>query len=273
LRSCGRLEDPFLVETARTASQKHLLAISQRVAIGETITEVLIERGDRIVALSTVNNAGARFSDAAHRTLVERAKDDTDLAISAWSRADIPHQKLLQLFSVASDNVRLRLEAADRSKAQFIRDLMTGVANEAQDQMRAHSPDYVEAQRQVAALHRAGELSELSFHQFATARQFHATTVALSIMCDLPIGTCERAMTQDRPELILMLARATRLSWDTVRAILRLRAGEKGMSPADLEAALISFTKLKHETALKALQFLRVRERAAASQPDPTGYQ
>jgi uncharacterized protein (DUF2336 family) len=272
LRSSARLDDPTLVATAMAASQDHLLAISERATISEAVTDVLVERGDRIVALSTVCNAGARFSQAGHGILVERSKDDEELAVGVWSRTDVPHHQLLKLFSQVTENVRQKLEAADRGKTHYIRDMMVGVANEMQNQMRAKAHDYVEAERQVSALYRAGELNDAKVLAFASSGHFDATTVALSILCDLPIGACERAMVQDRAELVLMLARAVGLSWETTKAILRLRAGEANVASKDLVQCLNSFTKLKADTAGKALQFLRMRERAAISNPGPSAF-
>jgi len=273
LKASSRLDDPTLVERAQTGSQAHLLAISQRASIAEAVTDVLVERGDRIVALSTVNNAGARFSSAGHRILVERSKDDEDLAVGVLSRDDMPHHQLLKLFSVASENVRRALEAADRHKTLFIRDMIAGVSNQMQDRLREQARDYIEAERTVAELHRAGKLDEDALRSFAAAGRFDEATVALSILCDLPIGACERAMVQPRAELVLLLARAIGLSWNAAKALLLLRAGADGMAPANIDQSLNAFSKLRPDTARKALQFLRLRERAAISNPGATGYQ
>ena len=54
-----RLDEASLVENARTKSQKHLFAISRRRALREPVTDVLVERGDRSVAISVAGNAGA----------------------------------------------------------------------------------------------------------------------------------------------------------------------------------------------------------------------
>jgi hypothetical protein len=108
---------------------------------------------------------------------------------------------------------------------------------------------------------------------FASTGRFDETTVALSMLSDLPIGACERAMAQERAESILMMARAIGLSWETAKAILRLRAGQKGISPSEMELCLSSFSRLKLDTARKALQFLRFRERAAVSNASPGAYQ
>lgn len=266
LAKSTRLEDDVLVESAKTRSQEHLLAISQRASLSEVVTDVLVERGDRVVALSTVGNAGARFSDSGRTRLVERSKDDDELAAGVWSRTDIPRHHLLKLFTAASENVRRTLELADRRKTGLIRDIVAEVSNQIQARLRAGSRDYIAAQSTVSMMHEAGELNEIAVARFAAAGAFDETTVALSILCDLPIGTIERAMVQDRSELVLLLAKAIGLSWPTTKTILALRAGPGGLSPHAREESLASFTRLQPETANKALQFLRLRERASLTQ-------
>lgn len=267
LKRSERLDDDALVASARTSSQQHLLAISQRPTLSEAVTDVLIERGDRTVALSTVNNPGARFSDDGHKILVERSRDDNELAVAMWSRQDVPRPHLLKLFTLASENVRRALEAADRQKTNLIRDLVVDVSNHFQDQMRAHSDQFSEAHRIVSALHHAGELNELKVREFAMGGKFDETTVALSILCDLPLGASERAMVQYHSELLMLLAKAIGLSWNTTKAILSLRAGLHGNSTSECEESLASFSRIRHETASKALQFLRLRERASIPKP------
>ncbi len=49
LTKSNRLEDDGLIEIARTKGQGHLLAISNRDALSDALTDVLIERGDQAV--------------------------------------------------------------------------------------------------------------------------------------------------------------------------------------------------------------------------------
>src|SRR4030081_2708201 len=98
-------------------SQGHLLAVSRHKTPAEPVTDVLVERGNREVAVSTAGNMGARFSDFGYSTLVQRARSDGGLALSVWSRPEIPRQHLLALFAQVSESVRAKLEAADPTKA------------------------------------------------------------------------------------------------------------------------------------------------------------
>src|SRR5262249_22152442 len=76
LRHSERLDESLLVDTASTRGQQHLLAIAQRKALSESVTDVLVARGDREVVRSVAANQGARFSNAAFRALVTRSSAD-----------------------------------------------------------------------------------------------------------------------------------------------------------------------------------------------------
>jgi uncharacterized protein (DUF2336 family) len=272
LTSSERVDEPCLVATARMGSQQHLLAIARRVVLSEIVTDVLLERGDHAVAHTTICNAGARFSDAGCRLMVERSKDDDELAAGVWSRVDIPRPHLIRLLTIASESVRRKLEAVDRTKAEYIRDMVAAAAAGIQDDIRAESREHGEAWTTVTGMQRRGELDESRLRAFAIDGRFEETTAALALLCDLPIGTCERAMTQDHDDLVLLIARAIGLSWETTKAILRTRA-PNGLSQFDSERALMSFGRLKPDTARKAVNFLRLRERAALTNPAPAAYQ
>ena len=263
LRGAAGLDRATLVESAMTKSQEHLLAISRRADLPEVVTDVLVERGNREVALSTAGNAGARFSDQGYATLVERSQADCDLAVRVWSRAEIPRQHLLRLFADASENVRSMLNAADRGKAALIRDMVANAAERFQAESRQRSPEYAAADAAVRSLHKFGGLSVSKLAEFARGGKFDETTIALSILSNLPIGLVERAFTQDPSEQILVLAKAMGLSWDDTRALLLLKPGHKAAAD-DLDLCGARFGRLRSETALKIIQFYRLRERAAS---------
>src|SRR5258708_13479842 len=70
LRESEQLDDNALIATATTKSQSHLLAISQRKSIGETVTDVLVARADQEVGISVASTSAARFSHFAFLHLV-----------------------------------------------------------------------------------------------------------------------------------------------------------------------------------------------------------
>jgi uncharacterized protein (DUF2336 family) len=57
----NRLTDDDLIENATTKSQDHLFAIAQRLKLSETVTDVLVERGNERVVHRVVRNKGPAF--------------------------------------------------------------------------------------------------------------------------------------------------------------------------------------------------------------------
>src|SRR5271169_4800882 len=86
LAHSDQLDDDTLIAGAKTKSQDHLLAISQRKLLSEGVTDVLVERGDQQVVVSTAANSGARFSEFGYTRLITRAGADDELALTVWSR-------------------------------------------------------------------------------------------------------------------------------------------------------------------------------------------
>ncbi len=70
LEQSPRLPEADLVDIARTKSQAHLLAISGRTGIAESVTDELVRRGDRHVVRSVADNRQARLSERGFTTLV-----------------------------------------------------------------------------------------------------------------------------------------------------------------------------------------------------------
>ncbi len=258
------IDEATLIEGAKTKSQDHLYAISLRDTIGEAVTDVLLERGGTEVVRSTAKNPGAKFSDFGHTTLVTRSREDGELALRVWSRSDIPRQHLLSLFAAASEDVQRQLETADRQKVQLYRYLVAQAKSQIQTTMRENSSSYAQARPQVEALHRAGGLNGESLASFAKAEKFDEVTIALSLLCDLPVGHVERAIVHHRADHLMVLAKAIGLSWETTRAILQMRGPAKSVSATEMESNGLSFAKLQQKTAVSAMHFYRLRARAEA---------
>jgi uncharacterized protein (DUF2336 family) len=262
LKRSESLDEDTLILGAKTKGQDHLFAISQRSRLSENVTDVLVERGDQKVVISTAANAGARFSDFGYTKLVSRSKNDSELALLVWARPEIPREYLLTLFESASEIVQRRFETADRSKAKLVHEMIKQAADQLQTSLRDYSSDFAAAMAHVAQLHQKGELTEQRLCRFAEGGKFDEATAALSLLTDLPVGAIERALVHDTGDQLLVLAKSINLSWKTTRAILAVRSGAGGEFPEYFER----FNRLRPETARAAIQFYRLRERASILQ-------
>jgi uncharacterized protein (DUF2336 family) len=265
LTQSERLDDRDLLVSAGTKSQEHLFAISQRRSLSEAITDVLVERGDREVVHAVVKNTGARFSDAGFRMLVKRSAGDDALTTDVGLRADIPRPHFLLLLEKASNAVRTRLSAENPQAGSAIEGVVAEVVGGIRAQARNASPDFAAAQAAVERQNRVRRIGEAEIYQFARDRKFEETAIALSIMCDTPIDVVERALLDPGAEIVLILAKVAGLTESTTKAILLLRAADRGMSAKDLEHALSSFNRLQSDTARRVLSFFRTRVKKPAA--------
>lgn len=264
LEGARALDEATLIESARTRSQAHLLAIAQRASLSEAVTDVLVVRGDQRVVQSAAVNPGARFSPAGFGTMVERAQEDEKLAMSIWRRPDLPRPIVLKLFAEASALVQRKLEALDRRKVDTVREMVAQAAARLQTQARESSPSFIAARTQVEALHASGRLDLARLIAFAMALQFDEATVAMATLCALPVVAIERALVADQTDQIIVLCKSLGMDWDGTRAVIAMqRANNRAIQAPD--SYLPIFSRLQVETARRALEFYRLRERAAAA--------
>ncbi len=261
LQHCIRLDSALLAEFARTKSQEHLLAISLRRYLDQSVTDVLVNRGERAVLLSAARNQGAEFSDFGFTTMIARAKDDDELAACLGARRGLPRHYLLKLLAQASDAVRRILEQADPVATDAIRAAVAEATSYVQTMTNKVSRNYEVAEARVSALQAAGELNESAIATFAKERKAEEATVALARLCDMPLEAVETALAGDRPETILILGKAVGLTWSTIKAVLALRRDGQGVSPQTLENCLGTFSRMKPATARQVLAFQRKRIR------------
>lgn len=91
------IEDSALADIARTKGQTHLLAIACRKRLAEPVVDLLVTRGDDVVARYVANNREARLSPQSAAQLVARARYDSLLARLLRQRADVPARLLADL--------------------------------------------------------------------------------------------------------------------------------------------------------------------------------
>lgn len=84
------LTNETLAEVAKTKSPKHLAAIAARAQISETVTDILVDRGNAEVGYKVAGNPDARLSELGFVKLINQAKKDKVLAAAIAKRTDIP---------------------------------------------------------------------------------------------------------------------------------------------------------------------------------------
>jgi len=250
-----RLDEASLVENAKTKSQKHLFAISRRRALGEPVTDVLVERGDRSVAISVAGNAGARFSEKGLLVLIRRSAGDDVLGERLGERKEIPAHLFLKLLSVASERVRVKLRASHPQAGGEIDRVVEEVTDRMKAQAVARPRDYSDRVQELGDRFIAGRLNENDLAKFAHGGRLEDAVVTLALLAKVPVPVVDRAMHSERSDIILVIARAIGLKWATTKLILQLWAGPKILPPEEMQRSLAAFEQLNPATATHLLRF------------------
>jgi uncharacterized protein (DUF2336 family) len=264
LSQSPRLDDETLIETARSMSQAHLMAISTRKVLSGAVTDVLVLRGNDDVIQSTVNNPGAEFTERGFTRLINRAEGDDNLATCVGLRPSIPRHLYLKLVAKASDTVRQRLEAANPQRAKEVPTAVREATRRARSAPGAFTRDTAIAHALVKSLYEDGRLDEFQLASFAEAGKFDETNASIAALANVTVSIAENMMIETRAEGVMILAKVSGLSWSTVRSIINLRDEISGGEPTDLQACKDTYERLRPSTAQQVLRFHRMQQTSAA---------
>ena len=262
LSQSERLDDDTLIETARSKSQAHLMAISTRRVLSGAVTDVLVLRGNDEVIQSTINNSGAEFSERGFTRLIDRAEGDDDLATCIGLRPTIPRHLYLKLIAKASETVRARLEAANPRQAGDVPTAVREATRRARTAPSAITRDTAIAHALVKSLYEDGRLDEYQVAAFAEAGKFDEANAALA---NVSVSTAENMMVETRAEGVMILAKVSGMSWSTVKAIINMRDDLSGMERADLLGCKATYERLRPSTAQQVLRFHRMQQTAPSA--------
>lgn len=254
-----QLDDSTLTAAARRKSQEHLFAISRRKSLSQAVTDVLVERGDLQVLLSIAGNAGARFSEPGLERLVGRAEGNDSLAERVARRKDIPPRVFALLVRAASERVRFKLQAEWPHAAREIQESVQSAAIHVASRHESEARDIETIQASVAKLHHEGQLDDERIRSFAEDGLLEEVRFALSLISDLPESFVSQALKQESGEMLLVIARATGLSWGTVERILRLPIWWRPATAGEIRHCLARYEKLAHASASDIMKFYKAR--------------
>ncbi len=254
LRKSAHVSEGDLIEIADIRGQEHLLAISGRETLSETLSDLLVMRGDSVVRGTLAQNAGARFSEAAYVILVRDAERNDSLTEKLGLRRDIPPGLLEVLIAKASVKVRAHiLQTASPGMQDSIKAAIAKVAEQASALPRK-PVDYTEAKRKVVELNRMGKLNDQSVNRFAVQDEYNNVVAALSVLTDVAIPAVERLIANAQLDGLIVACKAARLNWATTTMIIHNRPGCAPASKQQLERGQEMFNSLALSTAQQTIR-------------------
>ncbi len=263
LSQSSQLDETALIENARTKSQGHLLAISTRKTLSGAVTDILVERGNDDVVISTVNNQGASFSERGYDRLVQRAGNNDGIAACVAMRPSMPRHHLLKLINQASASVRARMAAANPKLAVEISSAVQKATRQTRSAPATMSEEAAISHELVRLLYKDGRLNENEVLKFAINAKFDETNAAIACLTHVPVSAVEAMMIEASNEGILILSKVANFSWPTVKAIIDLRQKLSNQPLSENIADRDTYERLRPSTAQQVLRFHRMQQATA----------
>jgi len=264
LRHSSCLSDADLLEIVKSRGQQHLLAICDRKALNEALTDALMRFGDVNVSNALARNTAARFSECGYATLVGRAERDEGLAEKLGVRLDIPGSLLRELIGKVADVVRARFLTAPRPVA---RQKSQNAAAAGQNGAARKAIDYTSVQSEVVALNRTGKLNDSMVNRFAVRGEYTHVVAALALKADVKVEAIEPLLEPDRVYGLIVACKAARLTWSTTTMIVRNRPNCPPSTDRELEQCVAVFESLLLSVAQWTIRWGSDRLLAKKSEP------
>jgi uncharacterized protein (DUF2336 family) len=257
-RSPVLVEDDLL-NILQKRGQDYLRAVSRRVDLPDTVSDVIVERGDDTTLGVLLRNGSAMLSRRSAETVVDRATANVELHDAVVNRLNLPIDLLNEMYFVVEAGLRETIMArnASISPAELSAALETSRKRIA-TRDGALPPDLAEAERYVSALVSRKQINPsvlVSFLRFGERTRF---LVALAQLSEIDFNTARMIVDRKQIDALAIVCKAA--SFD--RAIfltftLLIQDDDRGMGRAHEYVAL--YNQLDVETAKRTLRFWRMR--------------
>jgi uncharacterized protein (DUF2336 family) len=253
------LSEAELLQVARTRGQAHLRAISRRRGLSESVSDVVVDRGDDETLGVLLRNAEASLSREAAEKVVDRAAENPELHQAVVDRNTLPIDLLNEMYFVVEHRLREQITArnADMDPAALEAALAAGRMRVATSDGALPS-DYAESEAFVRNLKARGAVTPAALAALLRNGQRTRFLVALAELAEIDFHTAKRIVDRQQLDALAVICKAAdfdRALFLTF-AVLILDPG-KGMAVAEEYGR--RYVELPREAATRTLRFWRMR--------------
>ncbi len=243
------LTDTDLAAIAVSQSQQHLVAIAERARLSESVTDILVERGDQKVLHTVSANEGAAFSDRGFDKLLERGEGDAAITGALARRSDLAPNRAQRVLRIVE-------QFSDGGSAAPATDANVSLARQARQQR-------LEVKLLLSDLAaKVREVDDVLTMLADEDRAYHLSQV-LAEIGGISIEQALRVLMQRDSSGIAVACRSLGIGATAFRAILQLRARRLYFSSRDVDDDVDAYDKLDLATAERTLRFLKLRTKIA----------
>lgn len=258
LQNSEVLQDNDLVEIAEKRSQEHLNAIARRAAVDESITDVLVKKGNETVLGTLAGNNGAQFSRGGMETIVERAKDNDHLELSLVKRKDIPSDLAQDVFWRVSTAMREKILSASEKLDESQVDELFQKAEEWFAEQKGKGT-LNPAEKFIVRKEKMDQLDEGLLLAQARQDKLPEFIAGLGRLANINTDIVRQAVFDPESEKLAIICKAAEIDFDVFGEFIYCINLNAETEEKDMEALLGVYKRFDTKTAQRTLRFLRTR--------------
>ena len=260
LQGAPQLSEADLLHVARTQSQDHLRAISQRPVVPSLVSDAIVQRGDDTTLGVLLRNEGAVLSRQAHEAAVDRAAANPELHEAVIDRQALPMDLLNEMYFVAEARLRDRImERNANVDPAILEAALKAGRNRVAASDGALPADYDAAVKEITALKARGAVTPQALVAMLRANRTTIFLVALAELADIDFHTARKIIERRELDALAVVCKAAdfdRALFLTF-ALLILDPNDNAMGKAKEYGEL--YAALPRDAALRTIRFWRMR--------------
>lgn len=243
-----------LIEISQIKDQDHLLAITKRDDIGETLSDVIVQRGNDDTVESLLRNAKVQFANDTIQKIAVRAQKSTQLQEPFIERDDVERDIVIGLYSYVAENLKEKiLDNCDYDR-ETIEPLLQNITSD----FSLQQANLV--QERIERMAEAGKLDETMLVRFLKEQQPLEFLLGLAKIADLDVATARRIIEDKTGKSLVVVCKATNISPVTFKEIAMSPITKIATHPSKLLPLVTIYNRFQTEDAQRVIRFWRTRK-------------
>lgn len=258
------LSEDDLLHIVSTQGQGHLRAVSRRTEVPESVSGVIVNRGDDVTLNTLLRNDGARLSRLSSEKVVERAQANPALHEAVVNRRDLPSDLLNDMYFIVEAQLRERIIAENAKMDPATLDkVLTKSRTRVAVAYGSYPADYEAISAEIEKLRKADQLTPTLLARYMRDPNPTWFLAALSQMADLDFLTARHLVEKREIDALAIACKAADLdkALFLTYVVILLSDGENAMGRATEYGKL--YAELPRETAMRTIRFWRLRRTEA----------
>ncbi|WP_436640390.1 DUF2336 domain-containing protein [Microbaculum sp. FT89] len=259
LRNSRHLSDEVLVDIAEHKGQAHRLAIAMRETLTESVTDILIAKGESPVLRAVTGNFGASISTSSFATLADHARTDDTLLDAMSYRADMPRQVADTVLNLLPEDARIRLAALLAADREAVRPLMEKAAALTKQKKMSRALERLETKGLIRQVRQKEMTLEQVIVWLSERDRILDLSLVLSDFSRIDEAVATGAILKVNAAPAVILLRSLEVDEDAVRAVAIMRCRRLNLPQSMADHLVDRWRELDEPTAQRALRFTLAR--------------